>query len=718
MNLTLPPGYQAFSIEQIGDVFRIVRKQLQTVAKRVRKAGGGWTNVQLYNIPCAFDTENCSFFHSNGKGEQEKVAVTYVWTFCICKCCILGRTWKEYKYLVSRLSALLNTAPDKQHLVVYVHNLGYDFQFMRKWFEWDKVFSLRERTPIYAIDSHGIEYRCSYILSGNSLQKVGNDLDIDGIRKLVGDLDYTKIRHTGTQLTDKEKMYCLFDVIVICEYIRRKIQEDGNIAKIPYTKTGYVRRFVRAACFNGEEEKYKRLRYTELMGELKIQSPNEYRQLKRAFQGGFTHANSHKVGKTLEKVASFDFTSSYPTVMVCEKFPMSSAKVVRTVFNDTNIQDFYNYLNKYCCLFDVEFKGLRPKVYYESYISESRCFKLACPIVNNGRVFSADIVRTTMTEQDFMIVTSMYEWDSFTVVNLRVYVKAYLPKDIVQAILYLYNQKTQLKGVKGREVDYLRSKEMINSVYGMTVTDIVRDEILYNGEWSTETPELNTKLLEYNEDRSRFLFYPWGVWVTAYARRNLFTGIIEAGEDYVYADTDSVKMQNSAAHTAYIQKYNKKVLERLENALNHHQIPIEHLYPETIKGDKKPLGVWDYEGTYARFKTLGAKRYLVEGEDGKCRMTVAGLNKRVAMDYLEDKYGASVFDAFSTRLEIPPGKAGKLTHTYIDDTRKGVIVDYLGVKGEYEERSCIHLEPAGYNLSLSAQYIKFLSNIQDIEGSE
>ena len=58
---------------------------------------------------------------------------------------------------------------NNRRLVVYVHNLSYEFQFMRKHFTWKSVFSIDSRKPIYAVTDFGIEFRCSYILSGYSL---------------------------------------------------------------------------------------------------------------------------------------------------------------------------------------------------------------------------------------------------------------------------------------------------------------------------------------------------------------------------------------------------------------------------------------------------------------------------------------------------------------------------------------------------------------------
>ena len=45
----------------------------------------------------------------------------------------------------------------------------------------------------------------------------------------------------------------------------------------------------------------------------------------------------------------------------------------------------------------------------------------------------------------------------------------------------------------------MRSKGMLNSMYGMSVTDIVRDENIYNGEWSTKKADVNAQLEKYNK---------------------------------------------------------------------------------------------------------------------------------------------------------------------------------------------------------------------------
>lgn len=256
----------------------------------------------------------------------------------------------------------------------------------------------------------------------------------------------------------------------------------------------------------------------------------------------------------------------------------------------------------------------------------------------------------------------------------------------------------------------------------MSVTDPVRDDHPYIGnEWQEdEKRNVEKEIEKYNKSSARFLFYPWGVFVTAYARRNLFSGIMECKNDYIYSDTDSIKIRNANQHKKYFDEYNRLIIEQLKRACDFHKYPYDLISPKTIKGVEKPLGVWDFDGHYSRFKTLGAKRYMVQysddprnGDDrNKINLTVSGLNKKIVVPYMIEKYGENIFDAFSNQLYIPKGKTGKLNHTYIDNEISGDVVDYLGNKGHYHELSCVHLDDADYSLSMSQEYVDYLLSIE------
>lgn len=291
--------------------------------------------------------------------------------------------------------------------------------------------------------------------------------------------------------------------------------------------------------------------------------------------------------------------------------------------------------------------------------------------------------------------------------------KNYLPTDFIKSILKLYNDKTMLKGVHGKEEEYLESKEELNACYGMTVTDICRDEIKYESDsWTNESPDIEKAIEKNNNSIKRFLYYPWGVWVTAYARVNLWLAIIEFNNDYIYSDTDSVKVVNAEKHTKFFTDYNKTVVQKLDKAMKYHGLDPELTRPKTIKGETKQLGVWENEGTYEYFKTLGAKRYMVKKKnvlDDKYdySITVSGLNKHTTVPYLIESKD-DIFSAFEIGLYIPKEHTGKLTHTYIDEERKGYIKDYLGNVGYYQEYSSIHLEPADYRLDMAEDFLSYI----------
>jgi hypothetical protein len=440
-----------------------------------------------------------------------------------------------------------------------------------------------------------------------------------------------------------------------------------------------------------------------------IQSPEEYYQMKRAFSGGFTHASARYSGKILHDVDSIDFTSSYPFAALSSGgFPMSSGKEVKPKSRD----EFEQYLKYYWCMFDCEFIGLTPKYINENYISASHCWIKEKCVTNNGRVVSADRIATTLTHIDFDIIRRTYAWQHLKITNMRIYERGYLPKSLILAIIKLYQDKTKLKGVPGKEQEYLNGKALLNSVYGMMVTDISKDEIIYNSTWETKPADILHDLEKYNKSPKRFLFYPWGIHIVKVATYNLWLGILNFGDDYIYSDTDSIKCLNMDNHMGFINAYNRQCETKLRYMCHKMDIDYSELEPLTIKGEKKPLGVYDHDGHYDTFKTLGAKRYMVK-EGNKVNITVSGVNKRVAVPYLLETYGEGIFDAFNSGLEIPAGKTGKLTHVYIDTYQSGKLVDYLGHEYTYKEHPPgVYLEEAAYYFDIGMDYINYLKGVQ------
>lgn len=674
-------------------------------------------NIEYYNLPAAFDIEVSSFYQGEKKPENKR-AIMYIWQFGIFNYVTCGRTWSEFISFLKVLSKVMDTSL-KRRLVVYVHNLTYEFQFIRKRLDWDEVFFLKYRKPVYCTSLLGIEFKCSLKLSGKKLEDVAKDLMNYPVKKMVGYLDYNKIRTPLTLLTQKEVLYCENDIRVLLSYIQEKIEQDGDITKIPLTNTGYVRNYCRKYCYSRWND------YRKIMQNLTVE-PDEYSQLERAFQGGFTHANAHYVDKTLYNVGSHDFISSYPGVMVTEKFPMSRSTLVA---RKLSVKDFKYYLLSYCCLFELEMFEVLPKRFQEHPLSRHKCYVCEGAVVDNGRIVSADHIMTTVTEQDFFVYCEFYFFSDYDVKNLRIYEKNYLPKRFVLSMLELYKKKTVLKDVEGEEVNYMISKTMINAGFGMSVTKIVREELVYcsDGTFPRSKPDLASEIEKYNNNIRRFLYYPWGVWITAYARANLFSGVIACGDDYVYSDTDSIKSINTEKHIEYFNSYNAQMLEKIRKASEYQKIDISMFSPKNKKGATKTIGLWEYEGVYEKFKTLGAKRYLtfrmeerkpfedngmtVQLTEPTHVITLAGSNKKKTITFLR-KTGKP-FENFKNGITISSQYSGRLTLTYIDDETEGDIVDMYGIPYHYHELSSVHMEPSEYHLSRSEEFVRYLEEVVD-----
>lgn len=700
-----------YSPEQIDqlckDVFSAIKPKLY------KKRGG----AKIYNIPCSFDIETSSFY-LDGK----KCACMYIWSMSICGLVVLGVTWEEFINTLEGLKRGFDLVLGEKHLIIYVQSLSYEFQWFRKWLEWADVFATDNRTPIHATTTYGIEFKCSYVLSAFNLRKMGEHLIHIPVQKTDGLEYYVKRLPNVTPITWTEIRYSVNDVQVVVSFIYDEMVRNKYITRIPLTNTGYVRAFCRKACLQGFENDiknrgFKRFRYMSFISNLAL-TPDEYKQSRRAFAGGFTHTNPFYAGMELYGVTSEDFISAYPAEIVKEcQFPMSRAELVETITTEI----FNESIECYFCLFDLIIEDVEATFLYDNYISYSKCWLREDVTVANGRVVKAKRLGLTICNIDYEIIREVYSWGDMYVTNLRRYKRGYLPTDFVKAVLSLYGDKTTLKGVPEMQAEYQNKKGMANATYGMACQAVFRDLNTYeHDEWTIENVDENAEIERYNNSSNRFLFYPWAICITACCRRDLWSGIIEFGSDYVYSDTDSIKVLNVENHTEYLKQYNEHISKQCLNASKHHKISYDLFKPKTIKGVEKHIGYWDFDGFYSIAKFLRAKCYMVEHldlntGDREIEMTVSGVNKKVATPYLLEKYGLGIWDAFSDKLTIPKGKTGKLIHTYIDEEISGTTTDYLGNVGTFHELSCVHLEETSYCLSIAQEYTDYILQIRDKE---
>lgn len=681
------------------------------------------SKAYYYDISCALDTETTNRIID----DEHKYSWIYIFQIMIGDTFITCRTFDE---LADVFTNIKNTygLNEKNRIIIYVHNLPFEFQFMRTEFRFSECLARKNRTVFKVFfDDYGIEFRDSLILSGMSLAKTAENLTWPehlSIRKLKGDLDYSKIRLPCTDITPTELAYCYNDVKIICAYIDEQRDYYKGITNIPLTNTGRVRREVKKNCFRkvvDPKTHKKRIPYKDLMNRLTL-GVREYGYAKQAFLGGYTHANARYSKKLLTDVHSIDFTSSYPTVMISEKYPMSKGAYIKLDMD--SYTEFETYLNQ--CervavvmveLWDIETKPDIP----DDYIP---CSRLMTPkgeqiMNNNGRVHKADYAKLIVTSVDLAQIVSCYNYSKIHIIDGYFYYIDYLPKEIIESVLEFYEKKTTLKGVKGKEAEYLLHKGMLNSCYGMCVTDIVSDgeQCTYNKGWEHIDQDVAECIDQYNNNPNRFLFYVWGIFVTAYARNNLFNGIKTIGRDYVYCDTDSIKFLNMDAHKAYIEDYNRNIIKKCTECLEHWGFDPAMLAPKNQKGVEKQIGIWDYEGKYDHFKTNGCKRYLTE-IGGEFDLTCAGLPENRGVDELT-RNGTKVEDVFARfndDFKVDAENSDKLAHFYNDDPFEIDVVDYLGNHGKISCNSCCVLFPVAFSVNGNEEYKLFLKYIAKLQG--
>lgn len=685
--------------------------------------GNSHNRIRCYyiDIVSAFDIETTRL-HDYTKQQRDQYtrlhnkpiddnAVMYIWQWAFMDqdynyIVVYGREWADFIMFYRKLTMYMD---DKTRMVTYVHNLSYEFQFLRGIipFGSNDVFCVDNRQPLKAV-SRGIEFRCSYKLSNMSLRKFAES---EHCTNLKTELNYMEKRYSYTELSSGEIEYCINDVICLCEAVIRKMQHDNDtLYTIPLTSTGYVRREVKKVV-TGRPQLLKKIR--EMYPDRDV-----YNMLKQAFRGGNTHANRYYADTIIDNkyygmVHSADRSSSYPAVICNNLYPMS---VFESIENP-DIKKIYHYiydLNR-AVLMTIGIYDLRLNdiSWGCPYISRSKCSTVSNGVFDNGRVLSADYVELTITDVDFKIIQEEYKGD-FIILKASSAKYGKLPQCIIDTVIKYYRGKTELKGVDGQEYFYMKSKNLLNSIYGMMVQDPAKDLILFEhgDERHVEsgyayegkgTPEILEKAR-----KKAFLNYAWGVWVTAWARYELERGIEIASADgcqFLYCDTDSVKYIGDADFS----KYNAEKIEESKASGS---------YATDPKGTTHYMGVFESEHDMHNFKTLGAKKYAYTDDKG-FHITVAGVGKSKGAKEIEsyaEKHGKPPIDCFNVGFVF--SDAGSLEAVYNDIPLGDFKTenDSNGIETYIISNVC--LRPTTYTLGITAEYRDIINAASAIIGDD
>lgn len=626
--------------------------------------------------------------------QSKKGNVAYLWQFGIDDMRIYGRNLDEFKAFLDRIAPIYGEVP----AIIYVHNLSYEYQYLRGLFGDENIeaFFTDPRKPLYFTYKQW-EFRCTYRLTNSSLAQWGKKI---GIKKL-DTLDYNKLYTPLSELPADALSYAERDIEIMYKGLLEYCKEYGNVWNIPYTQTGRARREVKKLYHNDINHHYK-------ITDMQPADHNEYKTLKCVYAGGVTMAGVENAGRILKHVGSYDRASAYPYQVIAREFPSSR---FRECFTSEYDFDNYHYI------FYARFYNVKAKTSISCIPSSKMWHRNGTAKFNNGKLISFDgDFCMFLTEIDLQSYQTFY---NFEIEYLKTWVATSSLLDIkfVNYILKLYGEKTTLKGVEGREAEYMRGKEILNSAsYGMACTSLVFDETtIKDHEFITITKnddEVDEELAKLKNSiwRNNYAF-SMGIYITAYQRADLLETIRNIKpSDFCYADTDSSKMLNPENYQTYFDNLNTTIAADLEEIAAHRGIDFELFRPADKKGNKHLIGIWENEGVYDEAIFLGAKRYMYI-QDGHKAITVAGVPK-VAAEHIEitDFKDGLIFDQHDME-----GKKNVLC--YLDGDNPEVILN-KGHPDEWKVQQpySICMYPIGYDMSLTKEYSNLIDMYNNRKG--
>lgn len=684
-----------------------------------------YTSHKLYSLYCGFDIETYRGF-------------MYIWQFSFFSypyqsepSVVLGRTWKDFREFIFDIIAPVTKkgtrpprimvngerkAVNKGELVIGVHNLKYEFQWLRSVFDWSKAFSSDLRSPYYCIlgdiegKMSGIKFIDTLKLYPMPLAKLPKVCNCP-VEKLKGDLDYKIPRNSKTILDrDTELQYCINDVVIL-SYALKYLFENFVIPnkKLPVSQTAQIRyKITQSAKLKQFKHTLKYISecvmtlelYTYLRGQsYDIKSVNKKgeeifkKQRLGFFEAGLTHANMLHSKKVCKDVYHFDYTSSYPYVMLTQNYPY---KITEKYLGE-NIEDYY-FDDRNDFLLEVEFTNISALQTY-GVLSDSKCITEKA-VLDNGKVLKADKLRLIKTRRELETYMKFYKYDT-AVVKIAYHCELYpLPDFVIDNIIEQYKIKSDIKqrGLS-KHPDYVNkyneSKQFVNGIFGMFVTEIHLENYDFSDGHNLTVTKIDRETIEKGMKKNPLLAQ-WGMFVTMYARTRLLEDIKRLGDNFIYSDTDSGFFFYDKEFMDYIERENARIIEDNNARFN-----------EPLLSD---IGGYDLEAHCKEFKTCGAKCYIQIFDDDTFEPTIAGIGKKVFIDYCINNN----FDPMDLVEEcfISEDLTQKLRPEYYDYPRVEEITDCQGHTEKMFEMTSQELIETQWSNSLNEIYSALVDTVQ------
>lgn len=631
----------------------------------------------------------------------------YQWAAKFGELYVYGRKPSEIIDFMRRVAEHYELNAEKK-IIIYIHNASYDLQYL-------KLF-LRQYDPtadFLAIDSHsiiqcdviGFRILCSYKLTNLSLDALSKNYSTTYV-KAVGEIDYNLVRFQDSELGDNDWFYMFSDVASQYDGIAGYLKMQGYTYafRAPITSTGFVRANCRKAAKADEDW---RARFLEMRLGLE-----EYKLCRQCFMGGVCIASFLYSNQTIrsDKLRHKDFTSSYPARQELDYMPDGAPSWYGEV---ETLEELEELCSEYCCIFVLTLDNVHVKKGVTApCIPSSKCIHKENELKLNGKIVSADTLTIVVCELDWKWIKRQYTFDSLAVDKMLIFNRGEMPKWLKEEVFTYFENKCKLKNATDENgvLLYGKSKNMLNGIYGMTATAIIREVFKMDDDWilkeskKTEDDEEDA-LNRYYRSYNNFMPYQYAIYTTAHARNALYTMIEATGDNdgvddydneifdltdtyknFLYCDTDSVFYIETPANKIRMDAYANYCRQR------------------AIDGgayvDNKFLGEPTDEAPIRAFRAIHSKCYAMEEYNKKSgeyelNVVIAGIPKK-ATKWIDGK---------------PVIKTNAEELGTIDNLHDGFVFSHCG------GTRCVYFEQPIHNIEVQGHTIEIASSavIENIE---
>lgn len=376
-----------------------------------------------------------------------------------------------------------------------------------------------------------------------------------------GEIDYKAERPVGHVLTDEERDYLSRDIIICAKAMSHMYAE--SLTRMTLASDAFS--FYKGMCPTFEKL-FPVIETT--MDEV----------IRHAYRGGFTYCAPEYADLDVGPGISVDRNSMYPTELRYAVLPFGVPKIFEGKGSPTD--EYPLFVQTLTCTFELK-AGAIPCIQLQGgmYMPHEYATQTLAPVT------------ITVTNVDLEIIEQSYDIDILSydggvafhgrVGNFNDYVD------------YWMSRKMKDKDGK-RAID----KFMLNMLYGKFATST---------DTTTKGPEMIKDVVHWKQDDPSTrdpIYTALAVFVTAWARHDLFHAIWDNRERFLYCDTDSM-----------------------------HLLGTEQ--PKGIEIHDSKLGAWKVEGTFSRARHIRAKTYMWDLNDEigvKCAGMPANVKELVTWD--------------------------------------------------------------------------------------